>query len=47
MIGRRAMTLVFTVSLAAIASSEIGAQPKPAPQLDYCVYTRRGSSLSS
>jgi hypothetical protein len=41
MIGRRAMALVFTVSLAAIASSEIGAQPKPAPNLDYGFYKAR------
>jgi len=41
MIGRRAMALVFTVSLAAIASNEIGAQPKPAPQLDYGFYKAR------
>ena len=41
MIGRRAMTLVFTVSCIAIASNEIGAQPKPAPQLDYAFYKAR------
>ena len=41
MIGRRAATLVFTVSCVAIASGEIGAQPKPAPQLDYAFYKAR------
>src|SRR5882672_7500025 len=41
MIGCRAMTLVFTVSLAAIASTQIGAQPKPQPQLDYDFYKAR------
>ena len=41
MIGRRAATLVFTVSCMAIASNEIGAQPKPAPQLDYDFYKAR------
>ena len=41
MIGRRAATLVFTVSCIAFASSDIGAQPKPAPQLDYAYYKAR------
>ena len=41
MIGRQAATLIFTVSLAAIASSQLGAQPKPAPQLDYAFYKAR------
>ena len=41
MIGRRAATLVFTVSCIAMVSSEIGAQPKTAPQLDYAFYKAR------
>jgi hypothetical protein len=41
MIGRRALMLVFTVSCAAIASSQLGAQPKPAPEPDYAFYKAR------
>jgi len=41
MIGRRALTFLFTVSCMAIASGEIGAQPKPAPNLDYGFYKAR------
>ena len=41
MIGRRALTLVFTVSCVAIASSQLGAQPKPAPEPDYAFYKAR------
>ena len=41
MIGRRAATLVFTASCLAMASGQIGAQPKPAPQLDYAYYKAR------
>jgi hypothetical protein len=41
MIGRRVLTLVFTVSCVAIASSQLGAQPKPAPELDYAFYKAR------
>jgi len=41
MIGRRALTLFFAVSCVVLASSEIGAQPKPAPELDYAFYKAR------
>ena len=41
MIGRTAATLVFTISCMAMAPGEIGAQPKPAPQLDYAFYKAR------
>ena len=41
MIGGRALTLVFAVSCVALASGEIGAQPKPAPELDYAYYKAR------
>lgn len=41
MVGRAAATLVLTVSCLAVASSQIGAQPKPAPQLDYAYYKAR------
>ena len=41
MIGRRALALVFTVSCAALGSSQLGAQPKSAKELDYAFYKAR------
>src|SRR5215212_4163519 len=41
MIGRRVTTFAFAVSLFAMVPIPIGAQPKPAPQLDYAFYKAR------